>query len=178
MGLASRLPTKDYICNAVVSRIPIHNTRMNAYRRMGMRIGAGSTIFMGCTVYNRHELVAGSHTIIGQDCLLDARGGLIIGDNCNISSRAVFVTGTHDVQDGANFSASIAGITVEDYVWICTGATVLTGVTIGRGAVVAAGAVVTKDVPPHTIVGGVPARKIGERTTDLHYTLSYPRSWH
>ena len=50
---------------------------------------------------------------------------------------------------------------------------VLPGVRIGRGAVVAAGTVVTKDVPPHAFVGGVPAKVIGERTQDLRYELNW-----
>lgn len=49
---------------------------------------------------------------------------------------------------------------------------ILPGVTIGKGAVIAAGAVVTKDVEPYTIVGGVPARKIGERSPRLNYQIT------
>lgn len=51
---------------------------------------------------------------------------------------------------------------IHDNVWIGTRATILKGVTIGEGAIVAAGAVVTKNVPPHTLVGGVPAKIIKE----------------
>lgn len=52
-------------------------------------------------------------------------------------------------------------VIIEDYVWIASRATILPGVTIGKESVVASGAVVTKDVPPLSIVGGVPARIIG-----------------
>lgn len=51
-------------------------------------------------------------------------------------------------------------------VWIGQGASLIAGVTIGDGAVVAAGAVVTKDVPPYTVVGGVPAKPIKKRFSD------------
>ncbi|SDF28013.1 Acetyltransferase (isoleucine patch superfamily) [Bacteroidales bacterium KHT7] len=53
-------------------------------------------------------------------------------------------------------------VTIGDQVWLCTGCTILPGVTIGDGAVVAANAVVTKDVPPHTLVAGAPAKTIKE----------------
>ena len=52
------------------------------------------------------------------------------------------------------------GIIIEDDVWLGAGAVITDGVRVGRGAVIAAGAVVTKDVPPHTVVGGIPAREI------------------
>ncbi|HMS72434.1 MAG TPA: hypothetical protein PKB03_05320, partial [Baekduia sp.] len=64
-----------------------------------------------------------------------------------------------------------------DRAWVALGATVLGGVTIGEGAVVAAGAVVTKDVEPYSVVGGVPAVKIGDRSRGLRYELDYRPSW-
>jgi acetyltransferase-like isoleucine patch superfamily enzyme len=54
------------------------------------------------------------------------------------------------------------GVVVEDDVWIGAGAIITDGVRIGQGAVVAAGAVVSKNVPPHTLVGGIPARVLKE----------------
>jgi acetyltransferase-like isoleucine patch superfamily enzyme len=66
-------------------------------------------------------------------------------------------------------AAGAAPITVEDYVWIASDATVLPGVTIGRGAVVASGAVVTKDVPELTVVAGVPAQVVR--------TIPKPAEW-
>ena len=54
-------------------------------------------------------------------------------------------------------------IHIEDDVWIAAQCTILAGVTIGRGSVIAAGSVITKDVPPYSIVGGVPGKVIGTR---------------
>jgi len=58
---------------------------------------------------------------------------------------------------------------IEDYVWVGIGATILPGVKLGKGAVVSAGAVVTKDVPPFTVVAGIPAKKITNRLMGLNY---------
>ena len=57
---------------------------------------------------------------------------------------------------------------IKDNAWIGMSAIILKGVTVGEGAIVAAGSVVTKDVPPHTIVAGVPARVIKK---DVYYTI-------
>jgi maltose O-acetyltransferase len=71
-----------------------------------------------------------------------------------------------------DFAASSAPVAIGNYVFIGPRAIILPGVTIGDGAVVAAGAVVTKDVGAYKIVGGVPAKEIGERKAkDLHYKL-------
>ena len=150
---------------------------MKAYRQLGVRIGAQSTILMSTEMHRAEDLIIGDNTVINQHCLLDGRDGLKIGSNVNISSHVLLVAGSHDVQDGDNFFGYAKGIVIEDYVWLCTRATILAGNTIGRGAVVAAGAVVTKDVEPYQIVGGVPARKIGERNPELNYTLSSLMSW-
>lgn len=171
------IPTKDYLCNYFVNRIPAHDLRMATYRALGVNIGMESTILMSTEMQHCEDLKIGHNTIINQHCLLDGRGGLVIGDNVNISSHVLLVAGKHDIQNGAEFAGFAERIVIEDYVWICTRATVLAGVTIGRGAVVAAGAVVTKSVEPHTVVAGTPARKIGERNPDLHYTLVYNVSW-
>jgi maltose O-acetyltransferase len=65
--------------------------------------------------------------------------------------------------DSPSFEARYEPIAIDDWAWIATNAIVLAGVTIGEAAVIAAGAVVTKDVPPYSIVGGNPAKTIGER---------------
>jgi acetyltransferase-like isoleucine patch superfamily enzyme len=72
------------------------------------------------------------------------------------------------------------GIVVEDDVWLGAGAVLTDGVRVGKGAVVAAGAVVTRDVPPHTVVGGVPARPIknitGESTNPLGRVIYHAKT--
>ena len=170
-------PTRDYLCNFVVNRLPILSSRMATYRRLGVRIGHQTTILMSVEMHRAEDVTIGRNTVINQHCRLDGRGGLLIGNNVNISSHVLLVAGTHDVQDGQAFSGCIKPIVIEDYAWLCTRSTVLAGVTVGRGAVVAAGAVVTKSVPPYAIVAGVPARKIGERNPDLNYDLVYEVSW-
>ena len=107
----------------------------------------------------------GEHSSVGWFTLLDARGGITIGNNVTVASYCKLVTAKHNIEDPL-FHAVLEPIKIEDYAWICTGATILGGVKIGRGAVVAAGAVVTKDVPPMTVVGGVPAKIISNRKTE------------
>ena len=171
------LPTKDYLCNHIINEFPLLSARMFAYRTVGVRIGSQTTLLMSIEMQHCDELTIGNNTVINQHCLLDGRGGLRIGDNVNISSHVLLVAGKHDINDGHEFQGSIQPIIIEDYVWLCTRSTILAGVTVGRGAVVAAGAVVTKSVNAYDVVAGVPAKKIGERNTDLAYNLVYPVSW-
>ena len=62
--------------------------------------------------------------------------------------------------------ATKGGIRIEDDVWIGSHSVILDGVNIGKGSVIAAGAIVDKNVAPYAIVGGVPARQIGNRLSD------------
>jgi maltose O-acetyltransferase len=93
----------------------------------------------------------------------------------SIGPEASILTLGHDPQS-PDFADRGGAVTIGDRAWIGFRALVLPGVTIGEGAVIAAGAVVTKDVPPYTIVGGNPAREIGQRTDQLEYRLAY-RPW-
>jgi len=110
---------------------------------------------------------------VGTDAILDGRGGITLGDNVNLSSQAAIWTMQH-VPDDPDFGVVSAPVRVEDRAWISFRATILPGVTIGEGAVIAAGAVVTKDVPPFAMVGGIPAKQIGERSRALRYVLGPP----
>ncbi len=145
-----------------VGHIPSHHMRRACYRILGMQIGQGSSIHMGLILYNPSGITIGQDTIVGERCTLDGRAKLTIGDHVDIASEVMIYNSEHDVND-PKFGAIVAPVTIEDYVFIGPRAIILPGVTIGRGAIVGAGAVVTKDVPPLTILGGVPAKPIGER---------------
>nr|WP_277350429.1 acyltransferase [Rhodococcus sp. BL-253-APC-6A1W] len=114
----------------------------------------------------------GNNSIIGNDCFLDGRRGLKIGDNVNIGGHVHIFTLEHNPH-ASDFGVQGGAVNIGDYAYVASRATILPGVTVGKGAVVAAGAVVTKDVQPYRIVGGTPAREIGDRTSDLQYALNY-----
>lgn len=105
---------------------------------------------------------------VGWFAELDARGGITVDHDTNISSHVKMITGSHDIDD-PEFTADFKPIHVGHHCWIVTGAIVLQGVTIEDGAVVAAGAVVTKNIPPYEVWGGVPAKFIRKRNSDLLY---------
>lgn len=104
----------------------------------------------------------GPRTFLNSGARLDASGGLTIGSFVQIGPDVALITSTHPVNftPGRSRPTITKPIVVEDHVWIGSGATILPGVTIGRGSVVAAGALVTRDVPPLTVVGGIPARPL------------------
>jgi acetyltransferase-like isoleucine patch superfamily enzyme len=155
----------------IVGYIPLHHVRRFFYRLAGMSIGQGSTIHTLARFYNPANISLGKDTIIGEGAVLDGRDTLRIGNHVDFASEVMVYNAQHDVNDPA-FKASQAPVVIEDYVFIGPRAIILPGVTIGKGAVVAAGAVVTKDVKPFEIVGGVPAKAIGERTQkELQYRL-------
>lgn len=151
-----------YLYNHVVGRLPSHALRLFLYRRV-FTVGDGATVMLGLTVRSLRDVSIGRNSNLNPRCMLDSRGGAIrIGDYVDIAPEVNVWTLEHDPAD-ADFGTRGGGVTVGDYAWIANRAIILPGVTIGEGAVVAAGAVVVRDVPPWSIVGGVPAKVIGTR---------------
>ena len=179
MTFAERwLPTREVVLNHVVNRVPLVDVRMRLYETLGVRFEdvRRATIMLRTEVWAPTLLELGAGATVGRHCLLDARGGIRLGRSVNVSSYARFMSAKHRTDD-PGFVAEFRPIEVGDRAWVALGATVLGGVAIGEGAVVAAGAVVSRDVEPYTIVGGVPARPIGERTRQLDYELTYRPNW-
>lgn len=163
-----------YISNYIVSYIPIWGLRRCYYKLMRMKIGKHSQINMSLYSFCPWKINIGSNTHINHGCFLDGRGGIRIGNNVSISHNVSILTGSHDIQS-ADFQSRFRPVELGDYVWIGVNATILSGTHIGQGSVIAAGAVVTKDVPPYSIVGGIPAQIIAKRTENLNYHCSWER---
>jgi len=111
------------------------------------------------------KIVIGEGTTINRNCCILAK--VMIGKDCSIAPNVVIAGSNHkfnEIEVSVKKQGVIMnGIIIEDDVWISANATILDGVTIGKGSVIAAGAVVNKDVPPLTVVGGVPARILKAR---------------
>lgn len=137
----------------------------------GIEIGDNTIVMHGAIlhVYNFRDMPH-SHIKIGKDCLVGeysvirGQGGVTIGDRVYTSPFTQIIAVNHVFDNPrrpfVEQGITAEGIVIEDDVWLGAGAVITDGVRVGKGAVVAAGAVVTKDVPPHTVVGGVPARPI------------------
>lgn len=149
--------------NVAVSGVPFHAIRQGYLRACGMQIGRQVALMRGAIIIRPDQISIGSNCIIGFNCFLGGEGGIQIGNNVNIASFTVILGGYHDIDD-PTFKSILNPVVIDDYTWIATRVTITGGVRIGRGAVIAAGAVVTKDVPPYHVMGGVPAKKIKERS--------------
>jgi galactoside O-acetyltransferase len=115
----------------------------------------------------RGYLEIGNNSDVNTNVQLGASDGkLIIGNHVMIASNVVIRAANHGIDRASPMKSqppTYGEIIIEDDVWIGANAVITADVRIARGTVVAAGAVVTKSTEPYSIVGGVPARKIGER---------------
>jgi len=132
-------------------------------------IGPGSRIGRGVTfeTYNGARITLGAHVTINDGVTLCAYHGITIGADTMIGEFASIRDANHGTRAGMPISAQThqgAPIHIGADCWLARGALVLRGVNMGDGAVAAAHAVVNKDVPPSTLVAGLPAHPIGERS--------------
>jgi acetyltransferase-like isoleucine patch superfamily enzyme len=169
----------SYLTNYLIGNIPSFRLRHLWYRRvLGISLGPRAGVHLGCYFWfygpgqvRRTGVSIGANSRINRDCMVDVRGGVTIGDNVSISPQVAISTAAHSAVD-PGFRVEIRPVVIEDNVWVGMRATILGGVTLGRGSVVAAGAMVTKDVPPLTIVAGVPAKPVGMRPEEAsHYVI-------
>lgn len=181
LRIHTKIARRLYFCNVDlfhdlflkwVGDVHSHTIRIFFYRHVFcMDICEKSTIYYGCEIRDALNLHIGEGTIIGDNAILDARAGINIGENVCFASNVSIWTMQHDYRDPQfRCTAEHYGpVTIDKRAWIGPNVIILHSVHIGEGAVVAAGAVVTKDVPPFTLVGGVPAKEIGKRPEQLTY---------
>ena len=158
-----------------LSRLPSHDVRNFIYRYIfKMKLGKNAIIYHGCEIRAPENISIGNGSIIGDNCILDGRNGIIIDENVVFASDVRIWTEQHDHSDPwfRCETQKHLPVIVDKRAWIGSHCVILHSVHIGEGAVVAAGAVVTHDVPPFSIVAGIPAKIIGERNKDLRYKLS------
>lgn len=159
--------------NVFVCHVPSRRVRRFWLRRMLGTFDAGAFVALDVTLMQPGNVHLGRRAVVNAHCILDGRECTIrVGDDTDIGTHTHVWTLEHDPNDPAHRTKA-APVTIGDHVWIASRVTILPGVTIGRGAVVAAGAVVTQDVPPLAIVGGVPAKVIGQRDNPLTYELRF-----
>ncbi|MEM8713060.1 MAG: acyltransferase [Planctomycetota bacterium] len=141
---------------------------------LGDRVTIGRNASIRPSSYYGHEagegLMIGAGSAIGALCWIGASGHVSIGVDVMLGPRVTILPENH-VFDRLSVPIKAQGVirnrvVIEDDCWIGAGATILAGVRIGRGSIVAAGAVVARDIPPRTIVGGVPARVLKYRNKD------------
>ena len=163
----------DYIIKELLMFVPFHFIRKSIIKLKFKSVGKNTNFLIGVEFRKPSNISIGNNSVINKKVLLDGRGGsLIIGNNVDIAQETNIWTLEHDVHDDYHKDVG-DNVIIEDYVWIASRVTILPGVRIGRGAVVASNSVVTKDIEAMTIVGGIPAKKIGVRKSNLLYKLNY-----
>lgn len=129
---------------------------------IGEPVDEGFVLFPPFNADFGRNIHLGRGVFINSGCKFQDQGGIYIGDGVLVGHNVVLATLNHGLDPGHRADLVPAPIRICSDAWIGSSATVLPGVTVGDGAVIAAGAVVTKDVPPRTIVAGVPARAVRE----------------
>jgi acetyltransferase-like isoleucine patch superfamily enzyme len=158
-----RTLVRDIVLNGMVASFALpRGLRWRVLRALGMDVQRSSInahVFLG-----GRGISIGRDVFVNYDVFIDNAAPVSIGDRVSFGQGVRIVTGTHTMgtDDRRAGPYTSAPVRVEEGAWVGAYATLLPGVTVGRGALVAAGALVTKDVPPDTLVAGVPAAIVRE----------------
>lgn len=149
-----------------------------ALSKRGVTFGDRCTVGRSATIAPSNPLLGepgeglrvGDHSNIGPYAYIGCSGFISIGNHVMMGPRVNLLAEQHNFERTdvlmKEQGVTRSFITIEDDCWIGANTTILAGVTVGRGSIIAAGAVVTRDVPPFTVVGGVPAKVIRARRPD------------
>ncbi|MFI3296366.1 MAG: acyltransferase [bacterium] len=135
-------------------------------------VGVNSSICNGCELscYEvgdvKPEMVIGNGVSVGEDSHITCANRIVIGDGVLTGKYVLITDNAHGISSRSSLDippmlreiSSTGAVVIEDNVWIGEKASIMPNVRVGRGAIIAANAVVTKDVPPYSVVAGVPAK--------------------
>jgi acetyltransferase-like isoleucine patch superfamily enzyme len=147
---------------------------INALSKNGIQIGDNVSIhrntIIDCTGGIRaigEGLIIGNNVGFSPNCYIQVRGQVVIGNNVIFGPGASIFSETHNHTDPEKFineqGENRKGVVIENGVWVGAGATILDGVRVGANSIIAAKSLVNKDVPPFSIVGGIPAKILKNR---------------
>ncbi len=158
------------LVNLLVGTLPPNvGGRLKVYglRLAGFTIGHGTMVWGMPQITGRGDfttrLKIGRWCRFNFGCIFELGTTITIGDCVNLGHQVMILTTTHGISSGerrADPNHILLPVVIERGVWIGSRSTILPGVTIGEMSIVAAGSVVTRDVPPDTLVAGVPARVV------------------
>ena len=122
--------------------------------------------------FSFHTISVGNNVFIGPKAFFSSPDSTItIGNYVMFGSSVTIVGGDHNTSTIGQYMAQVKykksdndlPVYIEDDVWIGACSTILKGIKVGKGSIIAAGSLVTKDIPPYSVVGGVPAKIIKKR---------------
>lgn len=142
---------------------PVSSVRVFLLRLFGAKVGKGVMIKPGVQVKYPWHLSVGDYTWIGEHVWIDNLTKVEIGNHVCLSQGAYLLTGNHDYKT-STFDLMVAGIVLEDGVWIGAKSIVCPGVRAASHAVLTAGSVATKELTAYMIHSGNPAVALKERT--------------
>jgi acetyltransferase-like isoleucine patch superfamily enzyme len=153
------------------------NVEINALSVEGVTLGNNVTILRNtvieCTGNIKNMgvgLVIGDDVGIAQNCFIQVRGRVTIGSHVMFGPNVSIFSENHgftSLDTPMISQPTVRGeVIIEDDVWLGTRSVILSGIRIGKGSIIAAGALVNRDVPPYSIVAGVPGKVIKSRLTN------------
>jgi acetyltransferase-like isoleucine patch superfamily enzyme len=150
------------LVSTIVPRFAFNRARTRALRAVGLRIDPHSLVMGPIEVTGPGGvglLSIGTNSFVTGPLHVDIGAPVKIGNRVHLGHQVLLITFSHEIGPSEERCGSLvaAPISIGNGVWIGSRVTILPGVSVGDGAIVAAGAVVTRDVPPNTMVAGVPA---------------------
>lgn len=158
--------------NCFVCKIPSWNLRKPLYKLLGVSLGKDSRIGLNTIIVSPKKITLGSRSIINNGCYLDGSGGIQIGNDVSISSDVKICSATHKI-DSDIFEYITKSVSIEDNVWIGTGAVILENSLLRELTIIGAGCVFKGSSDAQGVYIGNPAQKIKLRKLATKYCIDF-----